>query len=119
MTNQPKTLEQALEMFDENFHYRGNGHWFHTVNVCADEDDVDKITGTTDTAWAVPDSFKSFLESVWHAGRESVVEEWIAIAEGMKGTSFDHSTSPKSIDYSYDAAITDVITKLSELKEKK
>lgn len=51
------------ERFDKLFHYKGNGHWFHTINVCADEDDVDKVTGTTDTAWAVPESFKDFFRS--------------------------------------------------------
>lgn len=96
----------------------------------ADEDDVDKITGTTDTAWAVPDSFKSFLESVWHAGRESVVTEVEKEIRNLTGDLIDETPvmikNQETGDYSCvscgflpEKFRDELITKLSELKEKK
>ncbi len=74
MTPITQLIKKGQEEFDKIFHYKGEGHWFHTVNVSADPEDVDKITGTTDTAWAVPDSLKSFLLSQQLALLEAVKE---------------------------------------------
>lgn len=74
MSNIQQVLKEQEEKFEKEFHYKGEGQWFHTVNVCADPDDVDKITGTTDTAWAVPDSFKMFNHETSQTLLKAVLE---------------------------------------------
>lgn len=64
-TNHPKTLEEALEMFDDLSDY-------HEVNG--------------------EDEFKELLTTIWHAGRESVVGE---IAHEQKKLLDGFSHDPK------------------------
>lgn len=111
-------LDNWRERFDKEFHYRGEGHWFHTVNVCADPDDEDKVTSTTDTAWAVPDSLKSFIESLLSSYHSRIDE----VIEGMKkyiGDSDDWGTAKQKWELNnrqvYNQALSDLKEEISKL----
>lgn len=109
MTKHPKTLQEALEMFDEKF---PDG----TFGVKWDFD------GSFHSCWLTTPDIKSFITTVWHAGRGSVVEtvEGMMVKKCVKG----HDNVAQCImqeceinNHSYNSALTDVITKLSELKK--
>ncbi len=77
----PQVQEDWEEQFNKEFHYKGEGRWFHTVNVCADDEDCDKVTGTTDTAWAVPESFLQFIKSLLAKTREEERERCVEVCD--------------------------------------
>lgn len=113
MTTHPKTLEEALEMFDEKYgQLRGK---------------VVRLEGGLVMNPVLQSIFfeevKSFLELVWHAGRESVVidlnPDEIAekIVIGYANESGREESARPIIRKVAISTLSDVITKLSELKK--
>lgn len=98
--NQPKSLEEAMKSIEQWFLVN---HDHHDGSECVDSDKpyVDSLVAET--------HFKSFLELVWHAGRESVIED---VKKHVK----DNRMKVERIDR---YVLDELITKLSELKEKK
>lgn len=123
MTNHPKTLKEALEMFDEYY--------------------PDRISvGESLTGSYAREHMKKFITTIWHAGRESVIEDCKGMEQecsncGGCGYTVDQGhgcdgsaehcsvTCPIQVQKQcdcqyyqvYNQALTDVITKLSELKK--
>lgn len=113
INNKPKTLEDIMKEFDETV-----GTYTNEYGYVRNIPNYGKI--------------KSFLTTIWHAGRESVVDEGIAIAEGMKKDNSHYANllelgrkildetervMKMNEDMGYNSALSDVITKLSELKK--
>lgn len=118
----PKNLDEVKEMFDDLVFTRG------TVGFLEDEIvKVIKAEHMGDIQYKLMPEIKSFLDIVWNAGRESVIED----VKGMKRirgeqpymwlisepTTFIHLEDEIHRVSGYNTALSDVITKLSELKK--
>lgn len=123
MTNHPKTLEEALEMFDE-FIYRKA---WHETSCPAHSNNMRPEKECNCIYDFIRNEASSFLKIVWHAGRKSVVDEvvdnaFLCVAYGCaEVTQMHQDTSDENVAVNTARASIfkklEALRKLSELKK--